>query len=189
VGEHGGQPEASLVRIGKVVRAVGLRGLVGVAGTDGALAELKRVVLRRPGAGGLYPRQVVEARSQGRLWAVQLEGVAGREEAEALVGCEMLAAREDLGEAGEGLHYWTDLEGLTVVTVAGELLGRVTDVYATGGVDVLVVTGERGEALIPLAPYVTVDHAAGRVVVDPPEGLLDVEDMGREEKGGPERGA
>ena len=178
----------NLIRIGKVVRAVGLRGLVGVAGTDGALADLKRVVLRRAGAEGLEPRQVVEARPQGRLWAVQLEGVAGRDAAEALVGCEVLAAREDLGEAGEGLYYWTDLEGLTVETVAGEVLGTVTDVYETGGVDVLVVTGGRGEALIPLAPYVTVDQAAGRVVVDPPEGLLDVEDMGREEKGGPERG-
>ncbi len=189
MGEHAEQRGAPLVRIGKVVRAIGLRGLVGVAGTDGALANLKAVVLRCAGADGLYPRQVVEARSQGRLWAVQLEGVAGREAAETLVGCEVLAAREDLGEAGEGLYYWTDLEGLTVVTVAGEMVGKVTDVYATGGVDVLVVTGGRGEVLIPLAPYVTVDHAARRVVVDPPEGLLDVGDMGREEKGGPERGA
>jgi 16S rRNA processing protein RimM len=45
--------------------------------------------------------------------------------------------------------------------------------YETGGVDVLVVTGERGEALIPLAPYVEVDLKARRIVVDPPAGLLD----------------
>jgi 16S rRNA processing protein RimM len=36
-----------------------------------------------------------------------------------------------------------------------------------------VVTGERGEALIPLAPYVEVDLEKRRIVVDPPDGLLD----------------
>jgi 16S rRNA processing protein RimM len=49
----------------------------------------------------------------------------------------------------------------------------VTGLYDTGGVDVLVVMGERGEKLVPLAPYVEVDVPGGRIVVDPPEGLLD----------------
>ena len=85
----------------------------------------------------------------------------------------MLAERDELGEAGEGSHYWADLEGLPVVTVGGARVGTVTGLYETGGVDVLVVTGERGEALIPLAPYVEVDLEARRIVVDPPAGLLD----------------
>ena len=177
-----------LLCIGKIARAVGLRGLVGIAGPEGALAELKHVVLRRGVAEESEPRQILEARRQGRLWVVQLEGVGSREAAEALVGCEVLAAREDLGEAGEGRYYWADLDGLPVVTVAGEAVGRVTGLYDTGGIDVLVVTGDRGEVLVPLAPYVRVDRTAGRVVVDPPEGLLELEEKGRNEKGGPERG-
>jgi 16S rRNA processing protein RimM len=104
---------------------------------------------------------------------VKVEGVADRTAAEALVGAEVLAYREELGEAGEGKHWWADLEGLDVVTVAGEVVGKVTGLYETGGVDVLVVEGERGERLVPLAPYVEVDVAARRIVVDPPEGLLD----------------
>jgi 16S rRNA processing protein RimM len=59
------------------------------------------------------------------------------------------------------------------VTAAGEAVGKVTGLYETGGVDVLVVTGERGEKLVPLAPYVEVDLAGRRIVVDPPEGLLE----------------
>jgi 16S rRNA processing protein RimM len=52
----------------------------------------------------------------------------------------------------------------------------------TGAVDVLVVTGAAGrEVLIPLAPYVTVEREAGRVVVDPPDGLLD--EAAEEEEG------
>ncbi len=160
-----------LVRIGKVVRAVGLKGHLGVAGTDGALGELERITLRRGEAE--ETKRIVEARPQGRVWAIQVEGVSDRTAAEALVGAEVLAPRDELGEAGEGRHLWADLEGLEVVTVTGEVVGRVTGLYETGGVDVLVVKGALGEKLVPLAPYVAVDREARRIVVDPPEGLLD----------------
>lgn len=179
--------DVALVRIGKVVRAVGLHGHVGVGGSEGALAQLHEVTLRRPD-GVLSTRRVVEARQQGRIWAVRLEGTADRDAAEALVGCEVLVAREQLGDAGEGAHFWSDLEGALVVTEAGERIGKVTGLLDTGGVDVLVVNGDRGEVLIPLAPYVRVDRATGTVVVDPPEGLLDIESAEGDEKGGPERG-
>jgi 16S rRNA processing protein RimM len=162
----------ALVRIGKVVRAVGLKGHLGVAGSEGALTELEAVALRR-GDGEPETRRIEEARPQGRLWALKLEGVSDRNQAEALVGVELLADREELGEAGEGRHLWADLEGLEVVTAAGEVVGRVTGLYETGAVDVLVVKGARGEKLVPLAPYVAVDLAARKIVVDPPDGLLD----------------
>jgi 16S rRNA processing protein RimM len=161
----------ALVSIGKVVRAVGLKGFVGVAGSAGGLGRLAQVVVRR--AGQDRRLAVLEARPQGKVWAVLLEGVADRTAAEGLVGAAVLAERDGLGEAGEGSTYWADLEGLPVVTVGGEAVGTVTGLYETGGVDVLVVTGERGEALIPLAPYVEVDLEKRRIVVDPPDGLLD----------------
>jgi 16S rRNA processing protein RimM len=161
----------ALVRIGKVVRAVGLKGYLGVAGSEGALGELGQIVLRRGEAE--ETRRIEEARPQGRLWAVKVEGISDRTAAERLVGAEVLAPREALGDAGEGRHLWVDLEGLEVVTVAGEAVGRVTGLYETGGVDVLVVKGARGEKLVPLAPYVAVDREGRRIVVDPPEGLLD----------------
>jgi 16S rRNA processing protein RimM len=161
----------ALVRIGKVVRAVGLKGYLGVAGSEGALGELGQIVLRRGEAE--ETRRIEEARPQGRLWAVKVEGISDRTAAERLVGAEVLAPREELGDAGEGRHLWVDLEGLEVVTAAGEAVGRVTGLYETGGVDVLVVKGARGEKLVPLAPYVAVDREGRRIVVDPPEGLLD----------------
>jgi 16S rRNA processing protein RimM len=161
-----------LVPLGKVVRAVGLHGHLGVAGTEGALSGVDAIALRR-GEGEPEFRRIVEARPQGRVWAVKVEGVADRTAAEAWVGAEVLVEREALGEAGEGRYFWADLEGLPVVTATGEAVGKVTGFYATGAADVLVVTGERGERLVPLAPYVGVDLEARRIVVDPPEGLLD----------------
>lgn len=163
----------ALVRLGKVVRALGLKGHLGVAGSEGALGRLERVWLGRTGSEPVEVR-IQEARPQGRLWAVRIEGVRDRTGAERMVGTEVFAERADLGEAGEGLHYWADLEGLPVVTVTGVPLGAVSGLYETGGVDVLVVTGPEGERLIPLAPYVEVDMAGGRIVVDPPEGLLEL---------------
>ncbi len=173
---------ARLIRLGTVVRAIGLRGHLGVAGTEGGVARAGRVVLRRSGEAG-QARAVLEARKQGRLWAIRVEGVGDREAAEGLVGSEVLAERESLGELGEGRHYWSDLEGLRVETADGRALGRVTGLYVTGGVDVLAVEGEAGEQLVPLAPWVTVDREAGRVRVDAPEGLLESE----ETKGGRRR--
>jgi 16S rRNA processing protein RimM len=161
----------ALVRLGKVVRALGLKGHLGVAGSEGALGDLERVVLRETGTAGEAWWRIEEARPQGRLWAVKVAGISDRTAAERMVGAEVLAEREALGDAGEGMHRWTDLEGLEVVTAAGEVVGRVTGLMETGAVDVLVVTGARGERMVPLAPYVTVEP--GRIVVDPPEGLLD----------------
>lgn len=161
-----------LFGLGKVVRALGLKGFLGVAGTEGALGTLDRVTLRRAGQPDRVVK-VLEARPQGRLWALQVEGVADRTAAEGWVGAEVLAEREDLGEAEEGTFYWVDLVGLEVVTAAGAPVGKVTGLLETGAVDVLEVRGEKGEVLIPLAPYVEVDLERRRIVVDPPEGLLE----------------
>jgi len=162
----------ALVRIGRIARLVGLEGRLGVTGTEGALGTLRRVALVRPGEVPTL-RRLLEARRQGRLWAVRVEGISDRTAAESWLGAEVWALRDDLGEAGEGKYFWADLEGLPVVTTAGEEVGRVTGLVETGGVDVLVVDGPRGERLVPLAPYVEVDRVAGRIVVNPPEGLLD----------------
>jgi 16S rRNA processing protein RimM len=163
----------ALLPIGKVVRAVGLKGQLGIAGTDGALSGLGQLALSRPAEGPPTLRRLLDARRQGKLWVVEVEGISDRAAAEGFVGAEVQVLREDLGEPGEGRYFWADLEGLPVVTVQGEEVGRVTGLYETGAADVLVVEGPKGERLLPLAPYVKVDMSAGRIVVDPPEGLLD----------------
>ena len=168
------------VRLGTVVRAVGLDGKVGVAGTEGALSRMSSVALRRAGEPETE-RKVLSAGPQGRVWWLRLEGVEGRTAAEALRGSEVWGRREEMGDAGEGRHYWADLEGMPVVDASGGELGRVVELYVTGGVDVLVVRGPGGERLVPLAPWVTVNREQGRVVVDAPPGLLDVDD--EEERG------
>jgi 16S rRNA processing protein RimM len=97
----------------------------------------------------------------------KLEGVEDRSAAELLRGCDVAVTREDLGAAKKGEYFWVDLEGLEVVNLQGEALGRVESLLRTGGADVLVVRGGR-ERLIPfVADFVqSVDRDARRITVD-----------------------
>ena len=76
-------------------------------------------------------------------------------------------------ELGEGVFYQHDIVGLQAVTTTGEALGRVTEVIATGSNDVYVITGDRGELLLPALEDVVheIDLASGRIVVEGLEGL------------------
>jgi 16S rRNA processing protein RimM len=99
--------------------------------------------------------------------SAKLAGADDRDAAEALRGQDIAVPRESLGEAAEGEYFWVDLEGLAVVNLQGEALGRVEELLRTGGSDVLVVRGDR-ERLIPfIAGFVkSVDRDARRITVD-----------------------
>jgi 16S rRNA processing protein RimM len=73
-------------------------------------------------------------------------------------------------------YYRHDLVGCAVETTGGVRVGEVADVEGTVAGSRLVVTTPRGETLIPLAADIckTIDPAGKRIVVDPPEGLLEL---------------
>ena len=73
----------------------------------------------------------------------------------------------------EGTYYHYQLIGLEVRTAEGDDLGRVVEVLATGGTDVYVVHGPRGEALLPATSEVVaaIDLEAGRMTVTPLPGM------------------
>ena len=67
-----------------------------------------------------------------------------------------------------GSWYWHEVTGARVSTATGEDLGTVTDIFRTGGSEVFVVEGARGEILIPAVGALMVEFAPteGRIVVD-----------------------
>ncbi|MBI3978046.1 MAG: 16S rRNA processing protein RimM [Chloroflexi bacterium] len=73
-----------------------------------------------------------------------------------------------------GHYYHYQIVGLLVVTTAGEPLGRIAEILATGANDVYVVRGGRREVLVPAIRDVVkeIDLDAGRVVVEPLPGML-----------------
>jgi 16S rRNA processing protein RimM len=94
------------------------------------------------------PVTIIDGRKQGKGLAALLPGFDDRDRAMALVGQQIYVARDQLPPTLEGEYYWSDLEGLKVVTLEGEVLGRVDRMMETGANDVMVVSGER-ERLIP----------------------------------------
>ncbi|WP_106296260.1 ribosome maturation factor RimM [Knoellia remsis] len=148
-------------------------------------------------AGTGVPRRltIASARKHREIWLLGFEEIPDRTGAESLRGTRLVtnpsADGGDSGSDGSGSDgsdgvdgadegfYEHDLVGLTVVRPAGEAIGEVTgltvgaaqdllEVRLTGGRDVLVPFVE---ALVP-----EVDLDAGRVVVDAPPGLFDLDE-------------
>jgi 16S rRNA processing protein RimM len=165
--------------VGRIAKAHGLAGEVSVdVRTDdpehrfGAGASLET----DPAARG--PLVVMGSRwHTGRL-LVMFEGIEDRNGAEALRGTLLVADSASSVAGDDDDDYWDhDLVGLSAHTVAGVALGNVTDVLHPPGPAVLVIARPgTGEVLVPFVRELvpSVDLAAGRVLIDPPEGLLDL---------------
>ena len=108
---------------------------------------------------------------------VRLEEVAGREDADPIAGLYFLLPLDALPPREEGEFFYHELLGLQVVTVAGAAVGRVREVFDTEPHHLLEVEAADGKVrLIPFAERIVrqVDQDAGRLVIEPPEGLLDL---------------
>ena len=107
---------------------------------------------------------------------VRFAGITDRDGAEELVGGTLAIPRSELLPAPEGTVYVADLIGITVVTTGGDTVGPLTAVYPGSGHDVYGVTKDGREVLIPAVEPIVVelDMDARRLVIDPPEGLLDI---------------
>jgi len=82
---------------------------------------------------------------------IQIDGYADRDQARIFTGIEIVIERNQLPSLSEDEYYWADLEGLTVITIQGQILGTVSELFSTGSNDVLVVKGEKKR----LIPYLT----------------------------------
>ncbi|MEO1239165.1 MAG: ribosome maturation factor RimM [Pseudomonadota bacterium] len=110
-------------------------------------------------------------------FAARLSGIGTKDQADALRGTRLYVAREKLPDPGEDEFYHADLIGLAVHDTGGALLGHVKAVLNHGASDLLELRLPEGAktVLLPFTKAIvpTVDLRAGRLVADPPEGLLD----------------
>jgi 16S rRNA processing protein RimM len=108
----------------------------------------------------------------------QFEGVLDRNTAEALRGVLLQVDSSEVGEPDDPDEFNDhQLIGLSVVSVDGTELGTVERIDHAAASDLIVMKkAAGGTALIPFVSQLvpTVDLAGGRVVVDLPEGLLDL---------------
>lgn len=110
---------------------------------------------------------VVSARPHQGRWLVRFEGITDRDAAEELRGATLVG--EPLDDPGEGRVWVHELVGDEVRDVHGNAVGRVLEVRANPAHDILVLDDG---VLVPIV--FVVDRRPGVLVIDPPDGLLDL---------------
>lgn len=167
--------------LGRVVGAHGIRGVLRVrvlGDSPENLLRVARVWLGRAAGDPEVRSLEVEDAAVGRPGEVRLSlaGIERREDAEALRGELVLTEAESLEKLAPGEHYWFELVGCRVELADGRRIGTVSELWETGGHDVLVVAGQDGQRrLVPAAREFLreVDIRERRIVIDPIPGLLD----------------
>lgn len=109
-------------------------------------------------------------------FAARITDVATKEQADALRGQQLFAARDQLPSLPDDEFYHADLIGLEVFDTGGTLLGCVKSVQNHGADDLLELQLAQS-SVTTFLPFTksavpTVDLATGRMIVDPPEGIL-----------------
>jgi 16S rRNA processing protein RimM len=172
---------SDLRMVGRIIKPHGIRGeLVVDSTTDWAdLRFAAGSVLFVTSRDGAVTRSltVTAARPHAGRLLVRFEGVDDRDGADLLRGVPLSAEVTDLPPIEDPDEYYDhQLEGLAVHTVAGEVVGTVREVVHGAGGELLVVDRTAGgEALVPFVRQIVpeVDVPGGRILLDPPPGLLD----------------
>jgi 16S rRNA processing protein RimM len=168
-----------LVAIGEIVRPHGLRGEVRVAPMTDDPRRFERLtacVVWNPARDERLECRITAVRRQGDVVFVTLAGYDSPEAARTLAGRLIAIPVSEALPPGPGRFYPWQLEGSRVLTEDGREVGRVVRVEQSPGQDLWVVEDGGREHLIPAVPAIVidVDLAARRVVIRPPEGLLDL---------------
>jgi 16S rRNA processing protein RimM len=168
--------------VGRVVKAHGVTGelVVDIRTDDPELRFAPGSTLRAKGSDRRERNYTIDtARPHGGRLLVRLSGVADRATADALRGSVFVIDSADLPPIDEDDTYYDhQLEGLRVQTTAGLELGTVTEVLHTAAGELLAVKRDQApELLVPFVSAIvtSVSLESGIVEIDPPDGLLDLE--------------
>jgi len=161
-------PGERIVVLGKIAGTFGVRGWVKINSyTDPPENLLEYEELLIGGSGRWTQVRLEEARVTGKGVLGKLEGIETPEDARTHVGLELGVRRSEMPPVAPGEYYWSDLEGLDVVSGNGEPLGKVDHFRSTPAGTLIVIRGER-EIWVPFVKdrILNVDLDAKRLVLD-----------------------
>lgn len=174
-----GDDPNDLIIVARAVRPRGLKGeLVADVLTD--FPERFEKVSELSGIGPAGERRQLKLENywfQNDRMVLKFAGCDSIETAKGLVGYEFGLPEAERVELSKDEFYDWELEGCLVESNSGSDIGKVRAVMRTGGVELLVVEKEgRREVLIPMAASIVVeiDITRKKIVIDPPEGLLEL---------------
>jgi 16S rRNA processing protein RimM len=163
------------VLLGEIGAAQGLRGEVRLRSYTEDPAAITRYGPLHDEEGRAFEIESVHGTPQALI--ARIKGITTREAAEALARTKLYVERARLPERQEEEWYHADLIGLAAVDRGGEKIGVVVAVQNFGAGDLIEVKPDKGEATV-LVPFTResvpeVDVEGGRLVLVPPEGLLE----------------
>jgi 16S rRNA processing protein RimM len=173
----GGKGDETLVAVGRIVAAHGLRGELKVFPLTDSPERLPRmrsvfVYGEEPGASESF--EIESVRTGGDHVLVKLRGVDGRNAAESMRGRWLGIPQSERRSPPDNAFYPDQLIGLRAETADGVPIGTVTGVLPYPAQALLSVDRNGSEVLIPMVKEIIkkVDIPSGIVVIDSIEGLF-----------------
>jgi len=166
-----------LIPLGEIVATHGIDGRLKLKPYNPqttTLSSIGELFLERS---GVSSRQELDAsRAHKSHFLIKLRGIDRIADAEPWVGSVVSVAEESLQALEPGEYYQYQVIGLNVFDVKGVWIGTITNIWSTAGGDLLVISGATKEHLVPAVKEMIekVDLSAGKVIINPPEGLLDL---------------
>ncbi len=171
--------KADLVALGKVVRSQGRDGCVKLRLNEKGPTRFAGATVYLGSGDGFEAYEVASLTLDRNATFLKLKGVDTLAAADALAGCDVFAAESDFAGPAEDSFYDFQVIGSRVLTRDGAEVGVVAAILPAGGQTLLVVRRTEDEVYVPFneAICVSVDPERKEVVIDPPEGLLDLNEI------------
>ena len=118
---------------------------------------------------------IKSSRWHNQILLLGFEGVNDRNQIEALRD-QLISSQVDLSALAPGEYHYQQLIGCQVYLQNNDLVGQVREVVKLPGQDLLSVDKNGSQVLIPMVKQIiiSIDVLEKKIVVNPPEGLLDV---------------
>lgn len=169
---------AELVPLGEIVATHGLSGWLKLNlfnSRSTVLANTRHLVVVDQ-AGVCTPYELEASQAHKHQLLIKLKTIDHISQAERWVGARLCLEQTQLPAPASGEYYIYQAIGLEVFDQHNQRVGVVTRTLSTGGGELYVVQGPEKEHLIPAVKEIIekVDFNAGRMIINPPEGLLDL---------------
>jgi 16S rRNA processing protein RimM len=167
----------ALVPLGEIVTTHGLNGWLKLNPFNfetTALTSGAEVILEKAGEQSAHRVQASHPHRNQLL--VKLEDVNSIDAATSHIGATLCVREAALEALEPGQYYHYQILGFEVYDLSGARIGTISATMSTPGGELYVIQGPEKEHLIPAVKEIIekVDFSARRVIVDPPEGLLDL---------------
>ncbi len=166
--------------VGRVTRSHGIKGelkVLPLQGPDDDFKRYSRVALVAADGRMTEVLDIVRSRVHGRQVILKLDTIDTKNEADLTAEMGVLCLRgEMLPNTGESDD--PEMIGVEVATADGTVIGTVGSVSHTGAHPLMVVQGDCDEYLIPLVEEIVVERTDRKIIIDPPDGLLEINRKG-----------